>query len=170
LRIFLGFIIKISFFLREQRLSRSFCSAVAFFVHQSGLVTQFQLLLYTALRCDAERVYYVILRESVLLAGQPSALSVVTLHENQRLKVQSACSDVSSEDYSKYVKYYISFIYRQNTCLGINKTFLFVTLKYLPFRGHLQEGNLTNFKENNEVWHHLVIHIIYDLYGNILKL
>jgi hypothetical protein len=38
----------------------------------------------------------------LLIAGQPSALSVVTLHENQRLKVQSACSDVSSEDYSKY--------------------------------------------------------------------
>ena len=84
-----------------------------------------------------------------LLGGQPSALSVVTLHENQRLKVQSACSDVSSEDYSKYVKYYISFSYRQDICLGINKTLLFVTLKCLPVRGHLQEENLTNFKENN---------------------
>jgi hypothetical protein len=33
-----------------------------------------------------------------LLAGEPLALSVVKLHENQRLKVQSACSDVSLED------------------------------------------------------------------------
>jgi hypothetical protein len=105
-----------------------------------------------------------------LLAGQSSVLSVVTLHENQRLKVQSARSDVSSEDYSKYVKYYISFDYRQNRCLSVNKTLLFVALKYLSVRGHLQEENLTNFRENNEVWHQLVIHIIYDLYGNILKL
>jgi len=105
-----------------------------------------------------------------LLAGQPSALSVFTLHENQRLKVQSACSNVSSEDYSKYVKYYVSFSYRHNTCLGINKTLLFATLKCLPVRSHLQEENLTNFKENNEVWGQLVIHIIYDLQGNILKL
>jgi hypothetical protein len=102
-----------------------------------------------------------------LLAGLPLALSVVTLVENQRLKVQSACSDVSSEDYSKYVKHYISFCYRQNTCLGINKTLLFVTLKCLPVRGHLQEENLTNFKENSEVWPQLVIHIFYDLHGNI---
>jgi hypothetical protein len=105
-----------------------------------------------------------------LLAGQPSALSVVALHENQRLKVQSACSDVSSEDYSKCVKYYISFGYCQNICLGINKTLLFVTLKCLPAPGHLQEKKLTNFKENSAVWHQLVIHIIYDLHGNILKL
>jgi len=54
--------------------------------------------------------------------------------------------------------------------LSINKTLLFVALKYLPVRGHLHEENLTNFKENNEVWHQSVIHIIYDLHGNIVKL
>lgn len=65
-----------------------------------------------------------------LLAGEPLALSVVTLHENQRLKVQSACSDVSSEDENKYVKYYISYSICQNTCAGINNTLLFVILKF----------------------------------------
>jgi hypothetical protein len=48
------------------------------FVNQSGLVIHFQLLLYMALRCDAERVYYVILRENVLVSRR--AVGFISCH------------------------------------------------------------------------------------------
>jgi hypothetical protein len=68
LRIFLDFTIKISIFSVNNAVFIEAFVLPLLFVHQNRLVIHFQLLLYIALRCDAERVYYVVLRESVLVS------------------------------------------------------------------------------------------------------
>lgn len=99
LRIVLGFAVKISiFFLEQRRISRSFCFAVAFCASEracysvpAAFIHRFSLWCWTwIIKWYCVKVF--------LLAGEPSTLSVVTLYENQRLKVRSACSDVSSEE------------------------------------------------------------------------